>query len=356
MASVTQRIKQITQPHGGYLKLSEFEKIEFDDNEILKEENIHSSLIGLAVDYLTRLMLGTLPKDAFKISLLGASIIGEEKKAYDLLKSIKGIDDLSIYYACKLVGYDVCFRAGPMGYREVDGIEADTNTINNIRIMVKRSILFFNKYGPITKDGFTFEGGYTKIINTGDGDFLTFDTLWDFKVCKSKPTSSHTLQLLIYYIMGTHSIHSEFNTIRKLGIFNPRSNCVYLQNISSIPQEIIDEVSTNVIGYIDDDSNNDNAKNKEITPDNNNMLSMAEIMRILSCSRYMVMKYYSKENLPLVKINNKYFINKYDLNEWLEQKEEERKKQQMISIIIGIIVIFVFIFLVIIMFVMLKNI
>ena len=40
MASVTQRIKQIKQPHGGYLKPSEFEKEEFIDNEILKEENM----------------------------------------------------------------------------------------------------------------------------------------------------------------------------------------------------------------------------------------------------------------------------------------------------------------------------
>ena len=42
IASVTQRIKQITQPRGGYLKPSNFEKKEFIDNEVLNEENIHS--------------------------------------------------------------------------------------------------------------------------------------------------------------------------------------------------------------------------------------------------------------------------------------------------------------------------
>ena len=351
MASVTQRIKQITQHRGGYLKPSDFEKKEFVDNEILKEENIHSSLIGLAVDYLTRLMLDTPPEDAFKISLLGASIIGEERKAYDLLKSIKGIDNSSIYYACKLVGYDVCFRAGPMGFKAVDEIEADTNTINNIKIMVKRSILFFNKYGPITKEGFTFEGGYTKVIDAGDGDFLTSDTLWDFKVSKNNPTAAHTLQLLIYYIMGIHSIHNEFKSIKKLGIFNPRTNCIYLYNISTIPQEIINEVSIEVIGYKDISS--DKAKNRATLSENNEMLSMAEIMKMLSCSRYMIMKYYSEKNLPLVKINNKYFISKYDLIGWIEQMEEERKRQQMTSLIIGIITI---IFVVIVMLAMFKSI
>ena len=34
---------------------------------------------------------------------------------------------------------------------------------------------------------FTFEG-YTSIIDSGDGDFLTEDTLWDFKVFKTTTT------------------------------------------------------------------------------------------------------------------------------------------------------------------------
>lgn len=340
MASVTQRIKQITQPYGGYLKISEFEKKEFIDNKILKEENIYSSLIGLTIDYLTRLMLNTPVAEAFKISLLGAKKIGEEKKAYILLKSIKGIDNSSIYYACKLVGYDICYRTGK--YNNVDEIEADTNTINNIKVMVKRSLLFFNEYGPILKNGFTFEGGYTRVVDTGDGDFLTSDTLWDFKVSKNAPTSAHTLQLLIYYLMGTHSIHNEFNSIQKLGIFNPRTNCVYLKNISDIPQETIDAVSMEVIGYNNRESGSDKVQNKCTLSEQNDLLSMAEIMKELSCSRYMVMKYYSEEDLSLVKINSKYYINKYDLINWKnlkKQMEEEESNRQITILIIGIVVL-----------------
>lgn len=225
-----------------------------------------------------------------------------------------------------------------MGYKNVDEIEADTNTINNIKIMVKRSILFFNKYGPITKDGFTFEGGYTKIIDSGDGDFLTTDTLWDFKVSKNNPTSAHTLQLLIYYIMGIHSIHNEFKAIQKLGIFNPRTNCIYLKKISDISNQIIEEVSSEVIGYINISNSNHSRTSKTIS-ENEDLLSMEDIMKALSCTRYMVMKYYSEENLPLVKMNNKYFINRYDLIEWLEKMETERKRKQMISLVVSVIAI-----------------
>jgi len=345
MSSVTQRIRQIKQPYGGYLKPSEFKKEIFIDSEILKEENIHSSLVGLTVDYLTRFMLNTSREESFKISILGSKIIGEEKKAYGLLNTIKGLDNNSIYSACKLVGYDVCYRQGAIGYRNIDEIEADVNTIDNIRIMVKRGIQFFDKFGPIIMDGFTFEGGYTQTINSGDGDFLTGDTLWDFKVSKNNPTSAHTLQLLIYYIMGVHSIHDEFKGIKKLGIFNPRINCIYLKSISDIPKEIFDEVETKVIEYRE---NNDNTPilNKETVLENEDLFSMEQIMKFLSCSQHIVMKYYFEKGLPLVKINNEYFINRYNLIEWLE-KIDTRKRLKLgnIQIIDAIAIIFIIILL-----------
>lgn len=65
-------------------------------------------------------------------------------------------------------------------------------------------------------------------VDKGDGDFLTDDTLWDFKVSRAKPTNKHTLQLLMYWIMGQHSGQYIFKDITKLGIYNPRFNAAYL--------------------------------------------------------------------------------------------------------------------------------
>ena len=53
----------------------------------------------------------------------------------------------------------------------------------------------------------------------------------------------------MYYIMGCHSIHKEFQDIKKLGIFNPRLNKIYLLEIANISDEVIQEVSSEVIGY-----------------------------------------------------------------------------------------------------------
>lgn len=265
MSSVTGRISEIKQPRGGYIKPSQFHEISFNDNITLGEENLHASIMGIVIDYLTRLMTGTSVEDAFKISitgyqkrvmLLGKGIIRKDKlKKIDietLLKQIKGLDDKSITAACKACAYDVWLR-NPMGAamaKGADEIAPDKTTIENIKIMVNRSITFWEKYGPVTVNEFTFEtAGYTETVDSGDGDYLTEDTMWDFKVSKSKPTNKHTLQLLMYWIMGQHSGKKEFKNIKQLGIFNPRLNKAYVLDMSSVSAEIIKEVETKVICY-----------------------------------------------------------------------------------------------------------
>lgn len=250
MYSVTKRISMIKQPRGGYINRKEFTIHVLEDGiKLNEEENVHPSLIGLTVDYMTRFSMGTSKEEAFRISLEGAKIAKDDFNAYKLLSKVNGLDMESIINACKLVGYDVCFRAGMSGYIPVEEINPDIKTVDNIVTMIKRSLYFWQEYGPIVKDGFTFEGAYTPIISRGDGDYLTKDTLWDFKVLKKEIEPKYTLQLLIYYIMGQHSMYKEFDSIKKLGIYNPRLNKVYLINVCNISKDIIDIVSRNIIGY-----------------------------------------------------------------------------------------------------------
>lgn len=250
MASVTQRIKTIKQPYGGYLPIKSFSKKVFTDEYVLNDnENIQASLVGTAVDYLTRFMLGDTVDKAFHISLAGAALINMKSKANSLKSTITGLDDISIISACKLAGFDVCFRASISAYKPIENINPDTDTIENVRMMVNRSIVFWNAYGPIVCSKPTCEGGYTSIVDCGDGDYVSSDTLWDFKVSKTAPTSKHSLQILMYYLMGIHSVHAYYKNVTNLGFFNPRLNTAYICPVSSIPQETIDEVEANVIGY-----------------------------------------------------------------------------------------------------------
>lgn len=260
MSSVTQRIKEIKQPRGGYIKPSQFKLQKIDDEKILNEqENVHASVIGMAVDYLTRFVMGADILEAFKISCKGAKVAESMfkqksalKTAQKLLVGIKGLDNNSVINACKMVTYDVWYR-NPMGAMLAKGVEEtnpDLETIENIQIMVERSVKFWEEFGPIIQDGFNFEpNGYTDTVNTGDGDYLTADTLWDFKVSKSKPTNKHTLQLLMYWIMGQHSGQKVYKNITRLGMFNPRLNFVYTLDLADIAPEIIEEIERDVICY-----------------------------------------------------------------------------------------------------------
>lgn len=109
--------------------------------------------------------------------------------------------------------------------------------------MVERSLVFFEKYGPVKQDGVTFSvEAFSPAVTSGDGDFVTADTLWDFKVSKAEPTKEHTLQLLMYWIMGQRCSGAEFSyfkNLTRLGIFNPRLNKVYTRQIAEIPPHII---------------------------------------------------------------------------------------------------------------------
>lgn len=262
--SVTARVKSIKQPHGGYLPVKAFQVIELDDGQVLSEaENIHASVIGMVVDYLTRFMMGTPLRSAFQISLEGASqakrcgglrMWRAERDAKAYLSKIKGIDDTSIINACKLVTFDVWYRQ-PASVaalaKPAKEINPDVATVRNIQILVQRCLAFWEKYGPIVCDGFTFEGGYTGTVSSGDGDYLTADTLWDFKVSANKLTSKHTLQILMYWIMGYHSVHQEFKRIKKLAFYNPRLNRVYQYDLSNLSDEVIRAVEDDVICYKD---------------------------------------------------------------------------------------------------------
>ncbi len=253
MCSVTQRINKIKQPRGGYINPKEFQQTVLDGggiDDLFQVENVTPALVGITVDYLTRFMTGSSAREAFKISQLGAKNVQELELFEDLIACVKGLDDSSIDAAVKLSGFDSAYRAGIKAYRPVQNIKPDTATIKNIRTMVERSLAFFKVYGPKTLDGLTFEGGYTGYVVIGDGDFLTGDTIWDFKVSKKKLQSQHTLQLLMYWRMGLHSNHSEYyKTVKYLGVYNPRMNVVYRLNVEKIPEDTISKVEREVIGY-----------------------------------------------------------------------------------------------------------
>ena len=247
--SVTRRISEVDQPPGGFINPRLMNETRFDDGKTLGEENIPPTIVGLAVDYLTRWVMGSSLSEAFIISVLGGFAGGKAEDVAEHMCGIRGLDDDSIESACRTCMYDSYYRARRAPKTDPFLTFVDHQTCENIRIMIERSKRFFEVYGPITESGPKFPGAYTEVVGAGDGDYLTETTIWDFKVSKNIPTKDHTLQLAMYYIMGKHSTDSHFDNVRNIGIFNPRLNTVYVLDMSKVPKETIRRIEAEVIGY-----------------------------------------------------------------------------------------------------------
>lgn len=251
--SVTNRIKVCPQPYGGYINPSTMNIASFAGNEIDTEGlNCSPGLVGMCVDYMTRFLNGTTLPDAFKISLNGANVVGKTEIAYSMLKNINGINDESVRNAYKLVQFDVYARNISYllanGYHEPSDI--NLKTIDYIKELMQRTHWFFTEKEKIVLNGIYYNGdAFGKYIVSGDGDYLSTDTIWDLKSSKNPPSKDDTLQVLIYYLLGRHAHMPQFDSVTKIGIFNPILNKAYTYDINKIDSKVIEEIEKNVIGY-----------------------------------------------------------------------------------------------------------
>lgn len=256
MCSVTQRIKSVKQPRGGFINPRQLD-VESDLYERPRypqeDENINAGLIGITTDYLTRYLFGTPIEVAFSVSIEGMRRLG--KSPLSLLNKINGLDNKSISAAIKLASYDCVVRNGITAAMHHAPEKANQSTCENIRTMVTTSRDFLFAYGPVIESGIGFPGGYTDVVTSGDGDYLTANGLWDMKVSKRAPTKDHTLQLLMYWLMGSHSsLNYKYANVEKLGIYNPRLGSVFSVEIDSLSKETLHQVEVDVIGYKEKDA------------------------------------------------------------------------------------------------------
>lgn len=267
MSSVTTISKTIGQPRGGYIPQRWFEKTAYDDGILIGEMTIPGSVRGMAVDGLTRVLLGTPVAEAFAFSVIGyrnrvlyRSEQRDDVEACDrrrkldidtLLSRITGLDDASVAAACKACGYNIWYYDPELAktVRSASGIRPDEVTLDGVRTMVRRSVDFFTANGPVVSTGFTFEGAYTERITAGEGDFLTADTLWDMKAMSCRMNKHHTLQLLLYWMMGQRTGRPEFRSITHIGLYNPLLNESSRLAVRDIPDDVMEAVWHGILEY-----------------------------------------------------------------------------------------------------------
>lgn len=169
--AVTSRIRRVAQPPDGYLPLSLFDEVRLADPVPLYAfEDVPADVTGLAVDYLSRVARGVPARDAFRVPLAGARLVGRSADAERLLAMVDGFSDRSVRAACLLCGFDAASRRGPARWRAGRVIDPGPATVYNVRRMVARTLRFMDRVGPVVWEGFTFDGGYTDRVTSGDGD------------------------------------------------------------------------------------------------------------------------------------------------------------------------------------------
>lgn len=183
--------------------------------------------------------------------LAGARLVGRSADAERLLAMVDGFSDRSVRAACLLCGFDAASRRGPARWRAGRVRDPGPATVHNVRRMVARTLRFMDRVGPVVWEGFTFDGGYTDRVTSGDGDLLTADGLWDLKVSRWPPNPTYTLQLLVYWRLGLHSTHPEYLRVRRLGLYNARSDTMWSVPVARIGADAVRAVERDVIGYAD---------------------------------------------------------------------------------------------------------
>lgn len=259
------------QPRGGFLPPKNFTAKPLTDNpryiklvEICCKGGVLApQSLGLVFDYILRvdmaIIVGTNPADAvlnaFEVSLLGAKVVNKLDDALKLAAKIANLFEERhknfkkiVQTASELVVYDTVFRAG---YYNPDAEPPKINDgdRNAIELMLAATEAYLLEKEHLVSLGFGFGALAAEKVASSDGDILTADSVIDLKCSVKEPTSKHTLQLLLYYILGLHEHSDLFRPLKYIKIINPRLGMVYSYEISKIDLEVLKHIESEIMGY-----------------------------------------------------------------------------------------------------------
>ncbi|GEM_PF-152658 len=250
--SIARRAATYPQPRYGFVPVEDLRVRRSEDRrKLAEEESLPPWVANEIVRRLSQVELGAAAENVFKASLAGARRLGAEalEDAQHQISLVNGVSSQSIESVHRLVAYSSLAEIGAKAYRVAIDSFADEDTLKDIRIMVQRSRSFFEENGPILRSGFDVEGGYTDTVSSGRGDFLAEGSIWDLRAYAGPLTTTDTLRVLMYYLMGQRSVHQEFQRVVRIGVFNPRLYEARWIRVNEIQEATKYEVSSRVIGY-----------------------------------------------------------------------------------------------------------
>lgn len=80
-----------------------------------------------------------------------------------------------------------------------------------------------------------------------DYDYLTEDSLIDMKVLSKKITNKHTLQNILYWIIGMKSNEKYFSNVKHLKFYDPRLNVEYQFDLDDLTPQLLKPILEEVL-------------------------------------------------------------------------------------------------------------
>ena len=251
----TGRVVRAVQPEGGYLPPRLFHARGMGDGSPLRGgwRHLPPDVAGLTVDYMTRVAAGADVRDAFRIPLMGARLVGRAGEGERLAEAVgagPGLGNGAFRAAVLLCGFDVAGRRGRSAWTPDRVGEPSRDALWDLRRMVARMLRFLADRGPLVEEGYTFPGAWTGLVTAGSGDLMTADGLWDMKVSRYPPSQAQTLQMLVYWRLGVHSVDPRYREdVRLIGLVNPLLDMTWELPVADVPADVCERVDQDVIGY-----------------------------------------------------------------------------------------------------------
>lgn len=261
------------QPYGGFIPPKDMVVELLDDNPrdqyerlvdmSCKMGSLRAQTLGLVFDYLLRTEIALMAGvdlieaifNAFKVSFMGADLAYKYDEAEtlalklaDLYQKKKRDSKKIAQVASELVVFDAVFRAG---YYNPDAEPSKVNDgdKNALDLMLGATECYLLKKQQLTSLGFGFTAIGAENVAPSDGDLLTKDSVIDIKCSVNEPTSKHTLQLLLYYILGLHEQPDAFKPLKYVKILNPRLGRIYSYEIAKVDVENLKHIEGEIMGY-----------------------------------------------------------------------------------------------------------
>lgn len=81
----------------------------------------------------------------------------------------------------------------------------------------------------------------------GDYDYLTEDSIIDMKILSKKITNKHTLQIILYWIIGMKSDKKHFSNVKHLQFYDPRLNVEYQFDLDDLTPQLLKPILEEVL-------------------------------------------------------------------------------------------------------------